>query len=110
MQVRQVAGISFVPQAFLLTNGDHGPCILSAIRSYRNLPFRLFFKEHFDRVVRVDAPQLGIVAQHFRGNLGRYAVLCGDASLRGSDRGVPFGLLLRLFLLGLRNARSKASL
>ena len=110
MQVGQVAGVGLVAIALLLSDGNDRARVLTALRSHRDLPLSLLLQQHFDRVVRVDAPQLCIITQHFRGDLSRYAIFCGNTALRGRDRAVPLGSLLGLFPLGLGYTRSETGL
>jgi len=75
VQVGQVAGVALLDEALLLGDRDDGARVLASVRGSSDLLLGLFLEEHLDRVVRVDSPQLRVVAQHFCGDLGGDTIL-----------------------------------
>ena len=75
MQVGQVAGILLITVAFLLRDSDDWASVLAAFGSDSHLALRFFFQQNLDRIVRVNATELGVITQHFRCNLVRDAIL-----------------------------------
>ena len=75
VQVWQVAGVVRLTLALLLGYGNHWASVLATIcRSY-HLFLGLALKHDLKRVVRVDATQFRIVAQHLGCDLGCDAIL-----------------------------------
>ena len=82
MQVWQVAGIVSLALALLLGYGNHRARVLATICSGKHLFLGFAFEHDLKRVVRVDASQFRVVAQHLSCDLGCDAIFSRGLGLR----------------------------